>query len=93
MRSVDEVGFDLSLLKWKPITPEQFAYRVADASIDEFHCDEHGNFDAMSSKSASRGKDVVTVFYLRKGKGSNVSAPFAMLWRTGTKWLYFEYLA
>ncbi len=97
MKSVSEVGFDLSVIKWKPITPEQFAGRIDDASIeseltDEFELtDDFGN-GTIHVKSAMHGQDVITIYYIKKGPNSAVWRPFAMTWRTSNKWLRFEFI-
>lgn len=90
MRSTDEVGFDLSVLNWKPVTPEQFAGRIDDASVNGV-MDEYGN-NEIHTKSASKGKGVVTIYYTRKEAGSRVWKPILMTWRTESKWLRFEYI-
>lgn len=91
MKSVSEVGFDLSVIKWKPITPEQFAGRIDDASIESELTDEFGNGE-IHAKSAMHGQDVITIYYIKKGPNSAVWRPFAMTWRTSNKWLRFEYI-
>jgi hypothetical protein len=89
LKTSEEAGIDLSILKWKPITPEQFAGRVADASLEAN--DEFGNGE-QSTKTVYHGNELVTVFYVPKELDSPVSRPYALCYRTKGKFLYFEYL-
>lgn len=91
MKSVSEIGFDLSVIRWKPVTPEQFAFRIDDASIKSELTDEYGNGE-ICVKSAIHGKDVITIYYIKKGPDSSIWRPFVMTWRTNNKWLRFEYI-